>query len=354
MMRQRASISLAVLFGVALAVYGLWRLTDPKGETGSLAATERTENTGTVESDTPSPHSPAPRTYRRQSPAPIDGDAATPSDFAGIQVPLPHDVDKGDHRNRLVAEIEANPPPLRTPGDPELDADTAYRIYLYLEGCSREPRTQRQAEEQLRQVAADAESAQQAMQSAIAAESWIAEKLESQLEGLDKLADRRLAGFYLCRNLPPDLDYPLELFTWLTEAARLGHEIAQIDYYDRALGWIGAYDDFTWAPPLFLRHPELLEEYKATARLALASAVRHGHAEAYLMMSYALLQGAIYPRDLVRALAYMRVAERKAAQHQLTLSMYPTLKNTILQNLSPAQIADAEQLARELEKEGSQ
>jgi len=348
-MRNRIIYAFATILGVAIVGYVIWRT--PQSDS---ADTLQEMPPPIVEIDIPDPDLPQPG--MGEPPADNEladsdrtGEESTSRAVADRGTPLPHNMSKGDYKKRLLAEIEANPPELQVPGDPDLDADTAFRIYLYLVRCSREPRTRRQAEEQLRQYAENAENTQRMLEMAQSKDDLFSDRLQSQLEGYDRRTQQLFLGYQMCKKLPPDLDFQLEPFIWLTKAARLGHDIAEIDYYEMGLASIMNYDGYTWAPPLILKHPELLEEYKATARLALAQAMNKGHPEAYMTMSYALLQGVIYPKDLVMSLAYMRVAEQKAAHHQIALAMYPSLMNTIEQNMTPREISEAEKLALELQ-----
>ena len=343
-MRTRFIYVFAAMLGMVIVAYAIWWI--PQRDS---TETVRQAPPPVEEIAIPDPGLPQPAAGKELPDSDRMGEASTRQTVANRGTTLPHDVSKGDYKKQLLAEIEADPPAHRSPTDPGLDADTAYRIYLYLERCSREPRTRRQAEQELKQYAKGAETTLRMLEQTESI--GMGERLQSQLEGIDDRTQRLIIGYRMCSKLPPDLDFQLEPFIWLTEAVVLGHDVAEIDYYEWALAWINSYDDYTWAPPLILKRPELVEEYKSNARLALAEAMNKGHAEAYKMMSYALLQGVIYPQDLVMSLAYMRVAERKAAQHQIKLGMYPSLLNTIEQNMTPQEIVDAEKLALELQLE---
>ena len=140
----------------------------------------------------------------------------------------------------------------------------------------------------------------------------------------------------------------MEAVIWMSEAVRLGHGIAEVQFYEKAMGFILRPDPGTNSPPLAMRHPELVEDFKITARLGLARALEKGHPEAYLAQSQALLEGLIYPRDPVMAYAYAHLAGMEAAKNRLLLNDLDRWKQQAAKYLDEQQIAEAERLALEL------
>ena len=69
-----------------------------------------------------------------------------------VPVSIPHDVEMQSYKRELWAEIEADPPTYKRPGDPEVDADLAYRLYMYYGNCSMVPRTPEQVDERLQGI----------------------------------------------------------------------------------------------------------------------------------------------------------------------------------------------------------
>ena len=134
----------------------------------------------------------------------------------------------------------------------------------------------------------------------------------------------------------------------MSEAVRLGHEIAEVQFYQKAMGFILRPDPTTNSLPLAMRYPGLVADFKTTARLGLARALERGHPEAYLARSQAVLEGLIYKKDPVLAYAYARVAEHEAAKNHLLLRDLDRWKQQAASYLDQEQIAEAEQLALEL------
>jgi hypothetical protein len=251
------------------------------------------------------------------------------------QETFPHDVRMDDYKAALWSDIQASPPALETPGDPALDAETAYRLYMYYGMCSMVPRTQNQIDRQLEQIAERARTAR-----------------HGRLEGLEHRADQMVDSYELCLAIPPEVDCRMEAVIWMSEAVRLGHEIAQVQFYEKAMGFLLRPDPYSNAPPLVMRHPGLVGEFKMTASLALSKALEKGHPEAWLAMSRAVFEGVVFPEDAVLALAYARVAAAEAMENRIILHGLEKQVDAIIQRLDPAQVAEAEELASRLARIG--
>jgi hypothetical protein len=207
----------------------------------------------------------------------------------------------------------------------------AYRLYMYFGMCTMAPRTAQQAEHSLAEIAERAERAS-----------------PGRLARLERRAEWTADMYELCRAIPPDMDCRVEAVLWMTEAVRLGHEIAQVQFYEKALGFLMRPDPWFGGPPLVLERPELIGEFRMTARDALTGALKKGHPEAYLAMSEAVLDGAVFARDPVMALAYARAAELEAMRSHIILRDLAEQKQLASQFLDPEQIAEAEEFARNL------
>ena len=260
-----------------------------------------------------------------------DVDASDDRKRAATQVTIPPDVVMDDYKTDLWAEIQADPPEFVLPGDPALDADTAYRLYMYFGNCSIALRSSRRVDQQIEKIANRAERA----------DSRFLEDLEGRL-------DRIIDYYELCQPIPPDVDSRMEAVIWMSEAVRLGHEIAEVQFYKKAMGFILRSDPNTNSPPLAMKHPGLVADFKTTSRLGLARALEKGHPEAYLAKSQAVLEGLIYPKDPVLAFAYARTAELEAAKNHMIVRDVGRWKQEAAQYLSQEQVAEAEQLALEL------
>jgi len=258
-------------------------------------------------------------------------DASDKRELAATQVTIPHEVGMQDYKTDLWAEIQANPPEFRQPGDPALDADTAYRLYMYFGNCSVVLSRGQHIDHQIEKIANRAETAD-----------------GRTLEDLEGRLDEIIDYVELCLTIPPDVDSRMEAVIWMSEAVRLGHEIAEAQFYQKAMGFILRPDPSTNSPPLAMQHPGLVDDFKTTSRLGLARALEKGHPEAWLAKSQAVLEGLIYPKDPVLAYACARVAELEAAKNHLILSDVGLWKEQAARYLSQEQIAEAEQLALEL------
>ena len=250
---------------------------------------------------------------------------------AATQVTIPHDVAMDDYKAGLWTEIQANPPEFRRPGDPALDADTAYRLYMYFGNCSIALRNARQVDQQIEKMVSRAHTAN-----------------VRDLERLEGSLDQIIDFYELCQPIPPDVDSRMEAVIWMSEAVRLGHEIAEVQFYQKAMGFILRPDPNTNNLPLAMKHPGLVADFKTTSRLGLARALEKGHPEAYLAKSQAVLEGLIYPKDPLLAYAYARKAELEAAKNHMILSDVDRWKQEAAKYLSQEQVAEAEQLAHEL------
>lgn len=250
---------------------------------------------------------------------------------AATQVTIPHDVVMDNYKSRLWTEIKANPPELRWPGDPALDADMAYRLYMYYGNCSVLLSRGDHINRQMDKIESRAETAG-----------------GSSLQKLEGRLDQIIDYYELCLPIPPDTDSRMEAVIWMSEAVRLGHEIAETQFYEKAMGFILRPDPSTNNPPLAMKHPGLVADFKTTARLGLARALEKGHPEAYLAKSQAILEGLIYPKNPVLAYAYARLAELEAAKNQMIVGDLDHWKQQAARYLSPEQREEAEQLALEL------
>lgn len=327
----------AVAAGAALtlgvAVYAVWpraRFVDTSNsqQNASLPAGETLHTKpGRVEDS-----AAGPRTRLLSAHPPGGPEAPDKSSRAATRVTIPHDVVMQNYKNELWTEIQENPPELSWPGDPALDADMAYRLYMYYGNCSVLNSRGDHINQQIEKIADRAEKA----------EGRSLERLEGRL-------DRIIDYYELCDPIPPDVDRQLEAVIWMSEAVRLGHEIAEVQFYDKAMGFILRPDPTTNSPPLAMRYPGLVEDFKITARLGLTRALEKGHPEAYLAQSRAVIEGLIYRKDPVLAYAYVLLAEREAGKNRLILEDLGHWKQQAAKYLDPSQVAEAEQRALELQ-----
>lgn len=250
---------------------------------------------------------------------------------AAAGVTLAHDVAIEGYKADLWAEIEADPPELRRRGDPALDADTAYRLYMYYGNCSVMLGRGHQVDQQIEKIANRAETAN-----------------GRRLDELEGRLDRILDYYELCLPISAEVDARREAVLWMGEAVRLGHEIAEIQYYEKAMGFLLRPDQNANKPPLAMSDPELVVRFQSTARAALNQALEKGHPEAYLARSQALLEGVIYPKDPAMAYAYARLAEIEASRNHVIVDDLARWKHEAARYLDPEQIAKAEQVAMEL------
>lgn len=319
-----------LVFG--LAAYLLWNPVEEAGDANSrevpaLSAheTEGPETSGPEDT----PDEPGNRLLSARPRG--DVDSSSPSKRTATEVTLPHNVVLNDYKNELWADILDHPPEFRQPGDPELDADMAYRLYMYFGNCSVLLSRGRQIDKQMDRIASRAETAR-----------------GRRLEDLEGRLDEIIDYYELCLPIPVDVDARMEAVIWMSEAVRLGHEISEVQFYEKAMGFLMRPDPSANNPPLAMKNPGLVADFKTTARYGLARALEKGHPEAYLAKSRAVLEGLIYPKDPLLAYAYARAAELEAAKNQIILSELAEWKQQAASYLSQEQISEAEQLALEL------
>jgi hypothetical protein len=330
--RKLIALSLAVVLVFGLAAYVLWRPAQSVDEQLSPVGSPQPVNESPDSGAGPSDAEPAGPRAKLLSAQPRGGlEASDKQQRAATRVTIPHDVVMQNYKNDLWADIQENPPELRWPGDPALDAEMAYRLYMYYGNCSVLNSRGDHINQQIDKIASRAEKAG-----------------DRSLERLEGRLDRLIDYFELCQPIPPDVDSQMEAVIWMSEAVRLGHEVAEVQFYEKAMGFMLRPDPTTNSPPLAMRHPGLVADFKVTARLGLARALERGHPEAYLARSRALLEGLIYKKDPVLAYAYARVAEQEAAKNQVIINDLEQWKQQAAKYLSQEQIAEAEQLVPEL------
>jgi len=326
------SIVFAAAVAIGLAVYALWRPAQVGDDTvtGQNPPPPAIESRG-LEPEVTGTGPIEPRNTLLSARPRGAVDASKQRKLAATQVIIPHDVVMQDYKNDLWAEIQAAPPEFRQPGDPALDAETAYRLYMYFGNCSVVLSRGQQIDQQIEKIANRAETAH-----------------GRHLEDLEGRLDEIIDYYELCLPIPPEVDARMEAVIWMSEAVRLGHEIAEAQFYQKAMGFILRPDPNTNNPPLALKYPGLVEDFKTTARLGLARALEKGHPEAWLAKSQAVLEGLIYPKDPVLAYACARMAELEAAKNHLIVKDIGLWKEQAARYLGQEQIAEAEQLVLEL------
>jgi hypothetical protein len=330
--RKLIAISFAVVLALGFATYVVWR--PDQGVEGTLSRQDPLLPAGESQDAEPGltePNPGKPRTTLLSAQPRGNLEAADKRERAATRVTIPHDVVMQNYKNDLWEEIQENPPEFSWPGDPALDADMAYRLYMYYGNCSVLSSRGDHINQQIDKIASQAENAG-----------------GSSLDRLEGRLDRIIDYYELCQPIPPDVDSQMEAVIWMSEAVRLGHEIAEVQFYEKAMGFILRPDPTTNSPPLAMRYPGLVADFKTTARLGLARALKRGHPEAYLARSQAVLEGLIYKKDPVLAYAYARVAEQEAAKNHLLLKYLDRWKQQAARYLDQEQIAEAEQLAQEL------
>ena len=246
---------------------------------------------------------------------------------------LPTDMTSSEYRSAIWAEIQQAPPKLLDREDSEVDADTAYRIYMFLRWCGITPRTERQAEVRFQRIENEIETATR----------------DDHLSGIKWSANQDFMLYELCRDIPTEVDCRREAVLWLARAVRLGHQAAQIEYYDSAIRMLTTYRPAYISSSLVLLHPEMAVEFKDTAKFALEQAMNTGHPEAYVVMSQAVIDGVIYPRDPILAYAYAHLGELKAMNSRALSAKASHQKSQVSEFLELEEIAEAKQLALELD-----
>ncbi|MCU0988722.1 MAG: hypothetical protein MUE63_03810 [Xanthomonadales bacterium] len=337
MPRSKRSLSvIAVALVLGLAAYLIWLSPDPgAGDLPQDSSLPAVGESAPEPEDDEAGAADEPQELARRARQLGETRQSELRELRASQETFPHSVRMDDYKAALWSEIQAAPPAIETPGDPALDAETAYRLYMYYGMCSMMPRTRNQIDRQLEEIEERARTARR-----------------GRLESLESRADQMVDSYELCQAIPPDVDCRMEAVLWMTEAVRLGHEIAQVQFYEKAMGFLLRPDPFSNAPPLVMRHPGLIGEFKATANLALSQALEKGHPEAWLAMSRAVFDGVVFPEDAVLALAYARVAEAEAMENRIILRGLEEQTDAIIQRLDPAQVAEAEELARRLPETG--
>ena len=332
----RPSLVVAAALGLALAAYVLW----PSPQPGSAPVAEDSEPQPAVVADatpgagTVAPEANAPDEARELSQRARELGETRQWELRQLAVtraPFPHDTRMDDYKAALWTEIQANPPRLETPGDPAVDAEMAYRLYMYYGMCTMAPRTVQHVDQSLERIVDRAER-----------------RGDRYLQALEHRADQTMDMYELCLPIPLDVDPRAEAVVWMTEAVRLGHEIAQVQYYDKIMGFLLRGDRWLGGPPLVMQNPDLVWEFRSTARRALERAVENGHPEAWLAMSEAVSDGVVFEKDPVLALAYARVAELEAMENRIILNDLEERKFAAGQFLDEVQRADAEELAHRL------
>ena len=258
-------------------------------------------------------------------------DAGMLRERVAAQEPLPHDVALDQYKATLWADVQANPPELPEPGKSVVDAELAYRIYMFYGNCSIAPRTEADLDMRLKQITARAENAN-----------------ERYLDNIERSANQIFNFYELCQTIPLEMDSRLEAIHWMSVAVQLGHEIAEVQFYDKAMGFMLRKSRFENSPPLVMLHPGLIDQFKVTARFALNRAMVKGHPEAYLAMSQAHFDGVIFSKDPVLAMAYVRAAELEAIENAIILDRLGRQKSKIFNLLDHEQLAEADEIAHRL------
>ncbi len=329
------ALGAAALLALAL-IAGLW--TKPEEPTGNdghqqqpeAAGMESTDGTAEDSDDGTTDGLSAPRTSllaRQTGKVAAQGQRS----LAATEVIIPHNVVMADYKRDLWRDVQANPPSLEGLDERVIDADLAYKVYMFYGNCSVAPRTDDQAEQRLQRI-----------------ENRVERARGQFLDHLEGRADQIINEYELCSLIPPEQDPRLEAVAWLSKAVYLGHEIAEVQYYDKAMGFILRVDRYTNSPPLALQQPGLVLEFKDTARFAFARALDKGHPEAYLAKSQAVLEGLVFPRDPLLAYAYALRAELAAASNRTIASDVGHWKQEAAKYLTTDQIAEARQIALEM------
>ena len=242
--------------------------------------------------------------------------------------PFPKDVAMDQYKSRLWQDLQEDPPPLVPHDSPEVDAELAYRLYMYYGNCSVAPRTQHELDTRINQITARTANA-----------------TDEYMERVERSAERTFDFFEFCSAIPEDVDARLEAVMWMSDAVYLGHPIAEAQFYQKAMGFLLRPNRFTNGPPIAMLHSGIIEEFKSTSRYALQRAVDRGHPEAFIAMSQAYLDDIIFPRDPVVAMAYVRVAEMAAMESRALDSRIGRQKTTVFPLLTPDEVAEANELA---------
>lgn len=331
-MRRFVQLFLATLLLVAILVYTQWPA--PKNDIGetpeviSIISGVSDEHTGDSAPGKPPAVSQA-------EPSRPDIDAPELTQLAQSDDPFPHDLSMGFYWELVTSELRETPPEPKRFGDPVADGDEAYRLYVYYRWCANTLRTAELADKHLKHIVDRTVNA-----------------AAKDLKDWREVADFMFDNYEMCAPVPHDVDCQLEAFLWLSQAVRMGHEIAQTTYYHSALETMMYRRPYANSAYLVLAHPELIDEFKVTARFALSQAMEKGHPEAFMAMSQALLDGVVFPRGPVMAFAHLRAAELRAPPDYLLLFAdgIERQKQTIAQHLDADQLLAAEAAAQELRR----
>lgn len=136
-----------------------------------------------------------------------------------------------------------------------------------------------------------------------------------------------------CQGLTRE-DY-LAAGKWVERAADAGSIDAQFLYSTSPEGVLGP-------PSEWLRDPEGVARYKRKAMAFMTSHANSGSLDAMANLVTAYQYGVLTPADPVKALAYFDAAQRAGAP------MSPRLRASLIQNLSPTEVSNAEQLSRSI------
>jgi len=329
--RKPIAIIFTSVVALGMVAYVQWRTyqgaTEDSPESDALSQAV----TDTPETRVPQADPAGPRTAVSRWRSRTAGDMVKEPARSFAQVTIPHDIALDNYKMNLWQEIQDDPPQIRQVDDPAIDAEQAYRLYMFYGNCSMAPRSGQQIDQGLKQIEKNVLSAR-----------------AEQLHSLEGRANRLINFYELCSSIPPDVDSRMEAVMWMTEAVLLGHEVAEIQFYEKAMGFILRADRYLNRPPLAMLHPQLVEEFKYTARLGFDRAMEKGHPEVYLAKSHAFLEGLIYQRDPMLAFAYALRAEMEAAHNRTIAANVGSWKQEIAQYLDQDQIVEARKLALEM------
>lgn len=328
-MRKSIAIFLAFLLLLAILIYIRWPVS--RGNLEELAQID-IRSVDQLPRETLSADHQAVR-HAGQSAPDVDGPKLRQLARSGD--PFPNELSMSYYWEIVTSDIREVPPEPKRIGDAIADGDEAYRLYVYYRWCGTALRTAGLADTQLKRAADQTLSAS-----------------AQELEHLGELAEFVFDRYEMCAPIPPEVDCHQEAFLWLSQAVRMGHEIAQTTYYGSALETLMYRRPYNNSVYPVLAHPELIDEFKVTGRFALSEALNHGHPEAYLAMSSAVLDGVVFPRDPVMAFAYLRAAELEspADYHFYFGDGIERQKQSIAQYLNDQELVTAEKLAQGLRR----
>ena len=207
------------------------------------------------------------------------------------------------------------------------NADSAFWMYMYFDHCGSQPRAAWQLERALDE-----------------ARNQLDRAIQEHYDNIDEWYTQHLKleqGFKLCAILGTDFDTVSAALEWLEIAADLGHLPAQSLYFEWAWYLISLGN-----AALAFKHPGLVEEFKIRADTYVKALLHAKHPHALILMSQMLWMGGIYERDLLKAYAYARAAERFNSEE--TQQQAQAMQRLIESELPPAELNKANKLAREL------